>query len=129
VITLSPDAVEPRLNYGIVLVNQKKFSDAEVQFRETLKHNDSVFTAHMYLGITLISGKKYQEAETHLRKAVELGGQKAALAHYYLGGLYWQTGGFKQAADELEQYLKLEPKAANAERVRNTIKELRAKSE
>ena len=128
-IALSPDAVEPRLNYGIVLVNQKKFAEAEVQFRELLKHSDSVFTAHMYLGISLISGKKYQEAETHLRKAVELGGAKAALAHYYLGGLYWQTGGFRQAADELEQYLKLEPKAANAERVRNTIRELRAKSE
>jgi len=129
VIALSPEASEPRLNYGIVLVNQKKFPEAEEQLRTALKHNESIFTAHMYLGISLIYAKKSPEAETHLKKAIELGGTKAGLAHYYLGGLYWQEKSFKQAADELEEYLKLEPKAANADKVRNTIKELRARSE
>ena len=86
------------------------------------------FTAHLYLGITLIHFRNYGEAESELRKAVTLGVVKASQAHYYLGGLYWQTGSFRQAADELELYLKLEPKAANAEKVRGTIKDLRAKS-
>ena len=129
VIRLSPEGLEPRLNYGIVLLNQKKFPEAEVQLRATLKINDAVFTGNLYLGITLIYLKNYSEAETKLRRAIDLGGPKAGQAHYYLGGLYWQTGKFRQAADELDQYLKLEPKAANADRVRNTIKELRNKSE
>jgi tetratricopeptide (TPR) repeat protein len=129
VIIISPDEVEPRLNYGIVLVNQKKFAEAETQLREVLKHNNSVFTAHVYLGISLSKLNKATEAETQLKKAIEIAGPKAGMAHYYLGGLYWQEKSFKLAADELEQYLKLEPKAANAERVRNTIKELRSKSE
>lgn len=128
-IELAPDAAEPRLNYGIVLVNQKRFADAEIQLRAALKKNDAVFTAHLYLGISLIYTKNYGEAETSLKRAVELGGLKAGRAHYYLGGLYWETGKYGLAADELEQYLKLEPKAANADRLRNTIKELRNKSE
>jgi Tfp pilus assembly protein PilF len=33
----------------------------------------------------------------------------------------------KEAADELEKYLALDPKAPDAQRVRGTIKELRAK--
>jgi Flp pilus assembly protein TadD len=128
VIRLSPEAPEPSLNYGIVLLQQKKFAEAQDQLRDAVKKNEHAFTAHLYLGITLIHFKNYTEAETELRKAVTLGGSKASQAHYYLGGLYWQTGSFRQAADELEMYLKLEPKAANAERVKSTIKELRTKS-
>jgi len=33
----------------------------------------------------------------------------------------------QQAADELEKYLKLEPKAPDAERIKGTIKDLRSK--
>jgi Tfp pilus assembly protein PilF len=128
VIRISPDAAEPNLNYGICLLQKKKFAEAETQLRDAVKKNEYAFTGHLYLGITLIHFKKYTEAETELRKSVTLGGPKAGQAHYYLGGLYWQTGSFRQAADELEIYLKLEPKAINAERIRNTIKNLRARS-
>lgn len=127
-IQVAPEAPEPSLNYGIVLLQQKKFADAQVQLRDAVKKNDNAFTAHLYLGITLIHFKNYAEAETEFRKAIALGGAKASQAHYYLGGVYWQIGNFRQAADELDTYLKLEPKAPNAEKVKNTVKELRAKS-
>jgi Tfp pilus assembly protein PilF len=128
VIQLSPEAAEPKLNYGICLLQQKKFTAAEVQLRDAVKKNEHSFTARMYLGITLISFKNYADAETELRKSIALGGPKASKAHYYLGGVYWETGRLKEAADELEVYLQLEPKAANAERVRATIKNLRGKT-
>ena len=95
-----------------MLLQKKKFAEAEAQLRDAVKKNDNAFTAHLYFGITLIHFKKYAEAETELRKAIALGGPKASQAHYYLGGVYWQTGNYRQAADELETYLKLEPKAA-----------------
>ncbi len=128
VLEISPEAAEPRLNYGIVLLQQKKFTEAEKQLRDAVKKNEHAYTAHLYFGITLIYVKNYPEAETELQKAVTIGGPKAGQAHYYLGGLYWQTGKRQQAADELETFLKLEPKAANADQLRNTIKELRSKS-
>jgi len=128
VLQISPEAAEPSLNYGIVLLQQKKFPDAEKQLRDAVKKNEHTYTAHLYFGITLIYVKNYPEAETELLKAVTIGGTKAGQAHYYLGGLYWQTGKREQAADELETFLKLEPKAANADKLRNTIKELRNKS-
>ena len=128
VLQISPEAAEPSLNYGIVLLQQKKFADAEKQLRDAVKKNDQAYTAHLYFGITLIYVKNYTEAEAELRKAIAIGGAKASQAHYYLGGLYWQTGKHQQAADELETFLKLEPKAANADKLRNTIKELRNKS-
>jgi regulator of sirC expression with transglutaminase-like and TPR domain len=35
----------------------------------------------------------------------------------------------KEAADELEKYLKLDPKAPDADRIKGTIKELRDKKQ
>ena len=127
-LQLTPDAAEPSLNYGIVLLQQRKFVEAEAQLRNAVKKNEQAFTAHLYFGIALIHVKSYGEAETELRKAITIGGPKVGQAHYYLGGMYWQTGKMKEAADELELFLKLEPKAANAEKVKSTIKDLRAKS-
>jgi tetratricopeptide (TPR) repeat protein len=127
-VKLMPDAFEPSLHYGIALLNQMKFTQAEQHLRAAMKKNDTAFAPHLYLGMTLVSLKNYQEAETELQKAVTLGGDKAAQAHYFLGGLYWRARDYARAANELERYLSLEPKAANAEQIRATIKDLRNKS-
>lgn len=127
-VSISPDAFEPRINYGVVLLNQRKYAQSELHLQEALKKNNSSVTAHLYLGIALINLKRYPEAEAALQKSIALGGNKVGQAHYYLGGLYWRSGDYKRAADELEQYLLVEPKASNAEKVRATIKDLRVKS-
>jgi tetratricopeptide (TPR) repeat protein len=126
-VKLAPEAFNPRLNYGIALLNKKEFSQAEAELRRALKKNDSSPTAHMYLGMSLISLRKLDEAEKELQRAATLGGDQMGLAHYYLGGVYWGRRDYKRAADELETYLRLVPQASDAERVRNTIKELRSK--
>jgi regulator of sirC expression with transglutaminase-like and TPR domain len=78
--------------------------------------------------MTLVNLKSYQEAEAELLRAVALGGERAARAHYFLGGIYWRARDYPRAVNELERYLRLEPKAANAEQIRATIKDLRNKS-
>lgn len=126
-VKLIPDAFTPKLNYGIALLETQRYAEAEMQLRDALKIA-SAPTAHMYLGLTLARLKNSVEAEQELKSAIQIGGDQLPLAHYYLGGLYWQMRSYKQAADELENYLKLVPNAPDAERVRGTIKELRAKS-
>jgi tetratricopeptide (TPR) repeat protein len=126
-LKIKPDAVVPRLNYGIALLETKQFAEAEAQLREVLKRNDGAATAHFYLGITLIQVQNYDEAERELQRAVGIAGNELSQSHYYLGGLYWRKKEYKRAADELETYLKLVPKAPNAERTRASVKELRAK--
>jgi tetratricopeptide (TPR) repeat protein len=127
-LKLEPEAIGPRLNYGIALLGRKDYTGAEAQLRQVLKKNDSLTTAHLYLGLTLIHLNQYEAAEKELQRAVALGRDTMALAHYYLGGIYWQKKNYKRAADELEVYLKLVPNAPEAPRVRNTIKEMRDKA-
>ena len=138
---LSPDAATPKLNLGIALLETNSYSEAEAQLRNALRISATP-TTHMYLGLTLYHLQNKAEAEKELKAAIEGGGNQLSIAHYYLGGLYWKMGDelnrdrdhdrglveYRRAADELETYLRLTPEAPDAERVRGTIKQLRAKN-
>ena len=124
---LSPDAFSPKLNLGIALLETQQYAEAEAQIRDALKIT-STPTAHMYLGLTLARLNSAVEAEKELKVAIDSSNNQLSIAHYYLGGLYWKQREYHRAADELETYLRLTPNAPDAERVRGTIKELRAKS-
>ena len=138
-LKLGPADATAHLNYGIALNNlaaalktegktedsTKKFTQSEEQFRESLKLNGKSATAHYYLGITLISLRRYAEAQSELEAAVKIDAN-IALAHKYLGGLYMNDSSKKkEAADELEKYLQLDPKARDADRIKESIKKLR----
>lgn len=126
-LKLDPTDSRAHLNLGIARYNQKKLPEAETHLREAVKLRSGDPAAHYYLGMTLVSLKQYQEAEKELESAITNGGDNLPLAHKYLGGLYMSSQKNKQAADELEKYLKLDPKAADAERIKGTIKDLRSK--
>ncbi len=128
-LKIAPDDYAARLTYGVALQEMKQPVEAEKELREALKKNDASPIGHMYLGMSLISQNRLDEAEKELQRATSLkGGENLAQAHKLLGGLYWKKGQLKQAADELEMYLKLSPKAPDAERIRGTVQELRSKS-
>jgi len=116
-----------QLNYGTALTQKKDFAAAEKHLRAALAKLDKAATGHLYLGISLIGLKNYAEAETELQQAIKLGGEQMGVAHRYLGGLYWGRDN-KRAVQELETYLKLVPKAPDAEQTREAIKKLRGGS-
>jgi Tfp pilus assembly protein PilF len=122
-------------NEGVELMNQKKFEDAEVKFnaceahlREAIKLKLPGPSAHYYLGMMLLKFKAYDEAAKELELSITNGGDAVPLTHRLLAGVYVNLHKNKEAADELEKFLKLEPKAADAEKIKTSIKELRSKS-
>lgn len=125
---LNPESTPSRLNLGIALLEAKQFSEAEGHLREAVKGNSSAPTAHMYLGIALLRLTKYDEAEKELLVATTANASQLAMANYYLGGLYWRKQDYPRAVEQLEKYLALTPNAPDAERVRTTIKDLRART-
>ena len=140
-LAITPNDATAHLNYGIALynvattqINDKKLDEAkdtlakaELQLRQALKTNSTSPSGHYYLGLILIKSKRYDEAQKEMETAIASGGQDLALAHKYLGGLYMSSNRPKDAADQLEKYLELDPKAPDAERIRGTIKDLRGK--
>jgi len=140
-LKLKPADAAGQLNLGIALYNQgvaflaqknydeaqKKLDAAEAHLREAIKLNTPGYAAHYYLGLLLINFKAFEEAQKEFELAINNGGENLALAHKFLGGAYLSTHKNKEAADELEKYLKLEPKAPDADRIKETIKGLRGK--
>lgn len=126
-LELAPNDFKIHLNYGFALMTQKDFHGAETQLREALKINDAAPTAHMYLGIVLVNLRNLAGAQKELETAAQSPSAEVSQAHRYLGGIYWGNHDYKRAADELETYLKLSPKAPDAERTQAAIKDLRSK--
>lgn len=126
-LKVEPDNFIARLNYGIALIESKNSAEAEIQLRMAVSKNDSSWSAHMYLGVSLIGLNRLDDAEQELLRALTVGGPRLGLPRYYLGGIYWKRREYQKAAVELEKYLESAPNAPNAEKVRGTIKELRAK--
>jgi len=121
-------------NQGTDLMGQQKFEDAEKKFngceshlREAVRLKVPGPVPHYYLGMMLIKFKAYDEAQKELQLAISNGGENLALAHRALGGVYVSIHKNKEAADELEKYLKLEPKAPDADRLKKSISDLRSK--
>ncbi|HEX3143850.1 MAG TPA: tetratricopeptide repeat protein [Pyrinomonadaceae bacterium] len=127
-VKLEPENFESRLNYGFALLNLSKFSLAEEELRYALQKNAASGSGHYYLGLALMNQKKFEPAIEEFKTSVGKSNDGIAAAHKYLGGIYWRQKQFGPAADELEKYLALEPKAPDAEKIRDTIKDLRAKS-
>lgn len=121
-----PDDPSLRLNYAIALLNRKRFVAAETELLVASKLGDAISsTADYYLGLALLGQNRLDEAAAAFERLIKNGGSNLPLAHKYLGAIYWRNKQYRAAADELEKYLKLEPKAADATQIRSTINELR----
>jgi len=125
-LKLKPDDTTVHQNLGIAAYNKKSMEDAEKHFRKALELKSPGPTAHYYLGLIFVATKRYPEAVPEFEAAIANGGENLALAHKFLGGLYMNSKP-REAADELEKYLKLDPKAPDADRIKGTIKDLRSK--
>jgi tetratricopeptide (TPR) repeat protein len=126
-IKLGPEEFVAHLNYGIALLNLKKFADAEKQLRQALQKNAAAPTGHYYLALALMNQQEFEAAEAELKISITNSNDRIAPAHKYLGGIYWRNKQYSRAADELTRYLALDPKAPDAAKIRDTIKDLRSK--
>ena len=117
---------------GVVHYQSQKWPEAIESLRRALAlapESPNAAYEHFYLGLALIKTGKSAEAELHLKRSAELGGQNIpADVHMHLAQHYSNNKKYKEAADELELFLKKAPDARDAENIRNIIKKLREKA-
>lgn len=125
-LKIAPDAFAPQLNYGIALVRMKNYEPASVSLKKAVDEDGSSAAAHLYLGEALIGLTDYDSAAHHLLRAIEIGGDDGIEAHRYLAAAYIEMGQKADAARELETYLLLNPRVADADRINQVIRQLRS---
>ncbi len=67
----------------------------------------------------------FDDAEKELLASLQLGKEEMKEAHRVLAIIYASRGAKKQAAAELEAYLKLAPDAPDAQKLKDTIRQLK----
>jgi tetratricopeptide (TPR) repeat protein len=65
--------------------------------------NPNVF---IMLGLACGNRRVFDQSEAAFKKALRVGGQAAAEAHFYLAGIYNKQERFRESRQELELYLK-----------------------
>lgn len=122
-LKLAPDSATPLLTHGILLAVMGKFNLAVTELQTALKQREQSANGHLYLGQALANLGRFAEAEVELTRAIELGGDEVKDAHRFLGAIYLQRGKREKGVVEFETYLKLAPKANDAEQVRQMIRQ------
>lgn len=95
--------------------------------RATTLHTKSV-NAYLMLGMALKQAKKIEEAEAAFKHANEAGKGQGSEVHWQLARLYSEQNRYQEAADSLELYLKYNPDKRDAEKVKQTIQQLRERA-
>ena len=125
VLKSNPDAVAALINRGIANVMMERYGEAVPILRKALKRNDQSAVAHYFLGQALANLGLFNDAEKELLTSLTLGQEEMKEAHRLLAIIYSARGDKTKAADHLETYLKLAPNVADAEKLREKIRQLR----
>jgi tetratricopeptide (TPR) repeat protein len=113
---------------GVAQYNVKQIQPAIESFRRAVSINEKSINANLWLGIVLRQTSRPDEAEPYLKRADVLADSKLPDAHWQLALLFNQLKRYKEAADELEMFLKVQPDARDAELIKKLIQRLRQQS-
>ena len=119
---------DAHLNLGIAYLNLRKYDQAEPELVTAAYLNRSAVTPHYYLGIVFVMKNDLDVAQKAFETAKDLkGGDSLPAIHKFLGRIYMRKDMEKEAVRELETYLKLVPKAQDADKVKKDISDIKAK--
>ena len=124
-IKINPDAVSSLINRGITNVFMKRYGEAVPILRKSLEKNKQSAVAHYFLGQALANLGLFDDAEKELLASLELGKEEMKEAHRILAIIYSSRGAKKEAADQLDAYLKLAPNTPDAQQLKDKIRQLR----
>lgn len=119
---------DAHLNLGMAYISLKKLDLAEPELVTAAYLDRSAITPHYYLGILFVMKNDLDIAQKAFETAKSLdGGKGLPSIHRYLGRIYLKKDMEKEGIEELETYIKLAPKAQDAEKVKKEILDIKAK--
>jgi len=99
---------------GYCQIQRKQFEAALNNLERSHALEPKVPLTLLLLGYANLSLDRYEPARERLQQALKLGPESAARAHVYLSEVFVHEQKFKEAADEIRAYLKVNPGAPDA---------------
>ena len=113
---------------GVAQYYLKRMDDSVESLRRAVSLAPTSVNSQFWLGIVLFRSGKMKEAEEPLKRAAGLGGNRIPDVHMFLAQIYSNSSRYKEAADELELFLKETPDAGDSHNIKALIIQLRAKA-
>jgi tetratricopeptide (TPR) repeat protein len=108
-----PVRAKQDLVYGVILMRDERFAEAEKSFRNAIQFNPTIRDAHTYLGDVLADQQKLSEAIMAYHRALELNANDLR-ARQGLAVAFAGLKRFDEAVAEFKQVLLLDAKNVNA---------------
>jgi tetratricopeptide (TPR) repeat protein len=127
-LKLNEDCGSALRGLGYCYLEQQKFAEAVQYLERAIQVDPAIANTHLFLGIATLAIDRRDEARRALQEALKLDNKAAVTAHIYLADLYTREERFKDAANELRNYLNARPDAPNADRWKAKEADLRARA-
>ena len=97
---------------GNGLFNEKKYTEAEIEYRKALEANPSSEIATYNLGAALYKQQKWNDSRNEYRKIVQASSDSLRAAHAWhnLGNISFQEKNYAQSIEEYKNALRRNPK-------------------
>lgn len=123
-VSLSPHKASQRAaEHGLRLYREERYAEAEAEFTKALKLRPDFALAANNLGFIYYKQNKYAEAARWFENTIRMDSSRA-VAYLNLGDAYFKAGERERAKKAYTTYLELVPASGNANRVRDTLKQL-----
>jgi Tfp pilus assembly protein PilF len=127
-LEVNPRSFSSMFGLGFTQYHQGMLKEAVDNLEHAITvYNDSP-NAFLWVGIAQKRVGKLVQAEASLKRANELSKGKEADVHWQLAGLYSDQKRYTEAAAELELFLKTNPDARDAEKIKQLIAQLKQKA-
>jgi tetratricopeptide (TPR) repeat protein len=112
---------------GVARLNLNQLPEAVEHLEKAAQMDPNSANAQMMLGLAYGTGGALDKSESAFRKALQIGGDAAAEAHFYLAGLFNKQERYGDARQELEQFLKKGKDIKDSGQVKAMIEKLKEK--
>ena len=120
-IRANPDDGQAYVNLGHSLYEEGRLGEAAIRLEEGLKRSPNSAAGRFFLGSVQLKLGDTVSAESNLKRACALNPQGLAAAHLQLANVYLKTHDVRQAATELQTYLKANPSDPQAPAIRGLL--------
>lgn len=112
---------------GVAYLKLNRLPQAIEYLEKAAQMEPNSANTQMMLGLAYGTGGAFDKSEAAFRKALQIGGEAAAEAHFYLAGLFNKQGRYGDARQELEQFLKEGKNIKDPAQIKAMIEKLKEK--
>jgi len=118
-----------KCTYGLGVAHLKlnRLPQAIEHLEKAAEMEPNSANTQMMLGLAYGTGGAFDKSEAAFRKALQIGGDAAAEAHFYLAGLFNKQNRYSDARQELEQFLKEGKNIKDPAQIKSMIEKLKEK--